>query len=114
MAAIRGMEAAMTLLYDVTLHSYKKTKNYLAVKVSGYVSDYKGSTVKVHRNHPDSTKPPKGSVYTTNDHITLQRLNPHTKTDMHYHLHLSWSLRDYPLTGSPTRPYVSSLSMRRD
>lgn len=28
MAAIRGMEAAMTLLYDVTLHSYKKNMKH--------------------------------------------------------------------------------------
>lgn len=32
-----------------------------------------GSTVKVHRSRPDSTKPPKGSVYT----IRLHRVNPY-------------------------------------
>lgn len=40
--------------------------------------------------------------------------NPHTETDTHYHLHLLWSLRGYPLTGSPSRPYAPSLSIRRD
>lgn len=71
-----------------------------------------GSTVKVHGNHPDSTKPWKGSVYTINDPVRLHWELTHTKADMLYHLHLSWSLRDYPLNGSSTCPYVSSLSMR--
>lgn len=55
---------------------------------------------------------PKGSLFTTR--TTLQAYTENfTKTDMHYHLHLSLSLRDYPLNGSLTCPYGSSLPVRR-
>lgn len=65
----------------VTLHSLnpQNGKKNLLLRVGlGYVSAYRDSTVKVHGNHPDNTKPPKGSVYTINDLVSLHpRVNPY-------------------------------------